>query len=106
MTEFNSGQVQRLAKVLQEMYGFATVTQLDRAVADVLKRTSVREARGGNLSLSKIIRGLRVVTGGNNAALPSSDPQEDVKYLETYCQKVLTTGTTPGQYLVPTIGCA
>ncbi len=92
----NDQVVKTLAEILQEKHGFSTVSQLDRAIADVLKRTEQRSASGKTpFSLSTMIRGLRAMKG---EAINTNTAEADVAYV-----KALTTGTTPGSYLVPTI---
>jgi HK97 family phage major capsid protein len=85
----------QLAEVLQKEHGFATVAQLDAAVLQLLQKTDQRRAKGNNFSLSTMIRGMRVLRG---ESLNSATAEADVHYL-----KALTTGSTPGSYLVPTI---
>lgn len=79
---------------LQDSCGFTTKTDLDRAVADIMKKTQHRESAGG-FSLSKMIRGLRAL---QHAPITPDTAEADVAYV-----KALTTGSTPGSYLVPTI---
>ena len=85
----------QLAEVLQKEHGFATVAQLDAAVLQLIQKTDQRRAKGNNFSLSTMIRGMRVLRG---ESLNSNTAESDVQYL-----KALTTGSTPGSYLVPTI---
>lgn len=87
--------VNQLAEILQQRHGFATTTQLDKAVVDLIQKTDQRRAKGNNFSLSTMIRGLRVLKG---EALNSNTATADVDYL-----KALSTGATPGSYLVPSI---
>lgn len=85
-----------LAATLQEKHGFATTTMLDKAVADVLRRTLERSVSGKTpFSLSTMIRGLRSMKG---EAINAQTAEADVAYV-----RALTTGSTPGSYLVPTI---
>jgi HK97 family phage major capsid protein len=86
---------QVLANVLQERFGFATVSQLDRAVADVLKKTNERMANGPRFSLSTMIRGLAAL---HRQPLVPATAEADASYV-----KALSTGSTPGSYLVPTM---
>ena len=58
----SSSELNTLVQVLTERGGIATVTMLDKAVADIVKKTNVRQARTG-MSLSTIIRGLRIAAG-------------------------------------------
>ena len=50
-------ELNTLVQVLTERGGIATVTMLDKAVADIVKKTNVRQARTG-ISLSTIIQGI------------------------------------------------
>jgi HK97 family phage major capsid protein len=85
-----------LADTLQKTYGFATTAQLDKAVLEILARTQIRQnERKNSFSLSTMIRGLRAMKG---EPINANTSQADVEYL-----KALTTGATPGSYLVPTI---
>ena len=69
---------------------------LDKAVDDLLRRTQERSAGGKPaFSLSKMIRGLRALHG---EPINPQSAEDDVKYL-----RALTTGATPGSYLVPNI---
>jgi hypothetical protein len=86
----------QIAPLLQEKHGFATQTQIDKAVADILKKTAERQARGSNFSLSKMIRGLRIESG--QPAINKQSAEGDVAYV-----RAMSTGSTPGSYLVPTI---
>jgi HK97 family phage major capsid protein len=102
MTTVSQEVINIVAKTLQETYGFATVSQLDKAVADLLKQTQIRGAHGAPVfSLSTMVRGMRLMNGLAAVAAPpgTADSREaDIAYV-----KALTTGTTPGSYLVPTI---
>jgi HK97 family phage major capsid protein len=85
-----------LATTLQERHGFVTQTQLDLAVADVIKRTQERLSRGGpQFSLSTMIRGLAAL---HRQPIAQASVDSDVSYV-----KALTTGSTPGSYLIPTM---
>jgi HK97 family phage major capsid protein len=88
-----------LCDTLQKEHGFATVSQLDAAVLDILAKTQQRQQQGKNtFSLSAMIRGMRALRGESlNAQTQSAD-----------CEvlKALTTGSSPGSYLVPTIQAA
>jgi HK97 family phage major capsid protein len=77
------------------------MTQLDKAVADIVKRTDKRLASGNNFSLSRVIRALRVVNG--QTALNDDTKDSDIAYLNQTCERAMSTGTPPGSYLVPTI---
>lgn len=83
-----------MAETLQSKFGFCTTGQLDRAVADLLKKTQERGANGRNVfSLSTMIRGLRAMKG---EAISEQTREADIAYV-----RALTTGATPGSYLVP-----
>jgi HK97 family phage major capsid protein len=84
-----------VAETLQTKFGFATTSQLDRAVSDLLKKTQEKVAGRNNFSLSTMVRGLRAMQG---TPLTPKTAEADVAYV-----KALTTGATPGSYLVPTI---
>jgi HK97 family phage major capsid protein len=85
-----------LATTLQKEFGFATTSQLDKALVEILARTAVRQnERKNTFSLSTMIRGLRVLRG---ESLNANTADADAQYL-----KALSTGTTPGSYLVPTL---
>jgi len=84
-----------LAEALQNQHGFATQTQLDLAIADVVNRTSERLSRGPVFSLSKAIRGLRAM---RSDPIVQATIDDDVAYT-----KALTTGSQPGSFLVPTL---
>lgn len=98
---FDTKGLNQLSEVLQEKYGFSTTTQLDKAVADIVKRTERRVAKGNNFSLSRVIRALRVVSG--QTALNEDTKESDIAYLNQTCERAMSTGTPPGSYLVPTI---
>jgi HK97 family phage major capsid protein len=83
-----------LAKQLQELHGFTTQTQLDLAVADVVKRTGERLSRGPSFSLSTMVRGMMAL---HRTPITSATAESDASYV-----KALTTGGTPGSYLVGT----
>lgn len=84
-----------VASQLQEKYGFATVSMLDRAVSDLLKKTQSKIEARNSFSLSTMIRGLRAMRG---EPMNPVTAEADVAYV-----KALSTGSTPGSYLVPTI---
>src|SRR6266404_1465463 len=88
--------VRLLAATLQKEFGFTTVTQLDKAVTEILTRTAIRQhERKNSFSLSTMIRGLRAMKG---EVLTATTADADVAYV-----RALSTGATPGSYLVPTI---
>jgi HK97 family phage major capsid protein len=90
-----------LTPILIERHGVCTLTMLDKAVADIQKRTAARQAKGNNFSLSRVIRALRVVSG--QTALNENTKDSDLAYLNQTCERAMSTGTPPGSYLVPTI---
>lgn len=94
--ELNPEIINVVSEALQKQYGFATVTQLDKAVADLLKKTEERAAAKKNtFSLSQMIRGLKAMKGD------PLNPQTQEADLQ--CIKALETNATTGSYLVPTI---
>lgn len=95
MQAVNNEVLGTVARLLQERYGFSTKRDLDLAVADVVKRTAGREARGNTFSISKMIRGLAAREG---KVIAESTREDDLNYL-----KALDTASTPGSYLVPTM---
>jgi len=96
----SSTELNKLIDVLVERGGLATTSQLDKAVADIVRRTQQRQAKNG-ASLSTIIRGLRIAAG--QPPLNPDTAQADTAYLQATCQRALSTETQPGSYLVPTI---
>lgn len=89
-----------VAQTLQEKFGFATQTQLDRAVSEILRKTEEKSASGPQFSLSRMFRGLRAV---QNVPLPQPPGYANTAETDAAYVKALTTGATPGSYLVPTI---
>lgn len=85
-----------IAATLQEKFGFSTTTQLDKAVADIVKRSAARGADGAPpFSFSTMIRSLSAQQGH---VLNEATKEADLSYT-----KALTTTGTPGSYLVPTL---
>jgi HK97 family phage major capsid protein len=94
--EFNEEVLNVVSGVLQEKYGFATTSQLDKAVTEIMRRTIENKTRNGNtFSISTMIRGLRAMRG---EPIKAETAESDVAYV-----KALTTGSTPGSYVVPTV---
>ena len=92
----NQEIAQQLAEVLQEKFGFTTTTALDKAISEVLKRTDQRTSRGKpSFQWSAAIRGMLAQQG---RAVNERSQAADVQYL-----KALSTGGTPGSYLIPTV---
>lgn len=86
-----------IARVLQEKHGFSTITDLDKAVAAIVAKSASKQANGrSQISLSKMIRGMRVISG--QAPLNERTKDDDVTYV-----KALDTGTQPGSFLVPVL---
>jgi hypothetical protein len=90
----------QLAAILQEKFGFTTQTQLDKAVLDIVRKGEEKySARGGarrnTFSLSTMVRGMCAQL---RVPITQETAEADVQYI-----KSLTTGATPGSYLVPTI---
>lgn len=90
----NEQVINTVAETLKEKFGFCTQTQLDKAVADLLRKTE-QKTTSNPFSLSKMIRGLRAMRG---EPLNVNTSESDVAYV-----KALATTSTPGSYLVPTI---
>ena len=88
MSNISNEVICTIAEALQEKFGFATHSELDKAIADVLRKTHERVTKGNSFSLSTMIRGLRVMRG---EAINSQTAEADVSYV-----KALTTGSTPG----------
>jgi HK97 family phage major capsid protein len=101
MTSFKSEQLNQLVEVLRDKYGIVTTTQLDRAMSDLMKRTNSSRSIKAGVSLSRIIRGLRIKAG--QPALNPELAESDVQYLESTCTRALTSDSVPGQYLIPTV---
>lgn len=91
----NEKIVKMVAEVLQKQYSFTTKSDLDVAVAEVVKRVAVNKAKENKFSLSTMIRGLRAM---RNEVINPGTADADVAYV-----KALNTSNTPGSYLVPTI---
>jgi HK97 family phage major capsid protein len=85
----------QVAAALQEKFGFATTTALDKAVADIVAKTLRKTTEREKFSLSTMIRGMRAMRG---EPLNVTTAEQDVAYV-----KALATTGTPGSYLVPTI---
>jgi HK97 family phage major capsid protein len=85
---------QEIARYLQDDCKFSTISDLDKAVSDIVKKTYQRESREG-FSLSRMIRGLRAI---QHAPINADTAEADVQYV-----KALTTGSSPGSFLVPTV---
>jgi HK97 family phage major capsid protein len=103
MEPFDQETLKAVAEVLQKQFGFATTTQLDNAVLEIVQRSIARQHdRKNTFSLSTMIRGLRAMKGEpiqtDGRGVPITTTDADVNYV-----KALTTGATPGSYLVPTI---
>jgi HK97 family phage major capsid protein len=94
--QVNEEVMKVISETLREKFGHATQSQIDLAVADVIKRTGERMSRGGpQFSLSTMIRGLAAL---HRQPIVSASAEADAAYV-----KALTTGSTPGSYLVPTL---
>src|SRR5690348_17930829 len=94
--EMNQELLKVLAEKLVQEYGFSTQTQLDKAIADLIKRGEERRnSEKGKFSYSTLFRGLRAM---KNECINERTKEADIAYVKT-----LTTGATPGSYLVPTI---
>src|SRR6267142_1167495 len=75
-----------------------TRDQITRTVQEILRREEERrsEARGEPFSFAKAVRGLCAL---RHQSILMDSAQEDAEY----AQRALTTGATPGSYLVPAI---
>lgn len=94
--ELNVEALNVVSEALQKQYGFATTTQLDKAVADLLKRTEERTAdKKHAFSMSQMIRGMKAVKGD---AINVQTQEADIQYV-----RALETNAVSGSYLVPTI---
>jgi hypothetical protein len=76
-----------LTPIMIERSGVCTTTHLDRAVADIAKRTDKRLASGSNFCLSRVIRALRVVSG--QTALNDDTKDSDIAYLNQTCERAV-----------------
>jgi HK97 family phage major capsid protein len=85
----------QLAELLVEKFGITTNAQLDRAVADIIRRTDERQARGNTFSFAQAVRGMSAVAGHS---LNDRTREADIAYA-----RALSTGSTPGSYLIPTM---
>jgi hypothetical protein len=99
--DFDAKRLAALAQALEERYGHLTRSEFDRTLTDLMRRTEKNKAIKAGISLSRIIRGLRIKN--SMPALNEETAAEDVKYMESVCQKALTTQGTPGSVLVPVI---
>jgi HK97 family phage major capsid protein len=93
----------QLVEILTTKYGLVTQTQLDKAVLDIVQRaeekySDQKGARRNTFSLSTMLRGLRAMKG---ECLNESTREQDIQYV-----RALTTGSSPGSILVPTIQAA
>ena len=95
----SSQVLEEVAQLLQERHGFATVTMLDKCVADLQKRALTRLANGQHSSDFSITRVLRGLSAEQGKIINRDTASEDLDY----AKKALNTGTVPGQYLVPVI---
>jgi HK97 family phage major capsid protein len=95
--QIDNAVISAVADALKATGIFATKSELDKAVAEVMRRAGERGTRAGSgISLSRLIRGARIESGlpPINKATAQSDAE--------YC-KTMSTGSTPGSYLVPTL---
>jgi len=92
----NDAIAKELSALLIEKFGFATTSEVDRAMAEILKRTDVRtKQKGSGFSYCSAFRGMLAMMG---QTLNQNTAEADVRYC-----KALSTGNTPGSFLVPTI---
>src|SRR5882672_1745602 len=98
--DFKPEMVQKLAAELLATGLFPSAVSLEKALMDITK------TRGGNGvsanhsagegSITRIIRGISAMKG---SVLNTVSVEEDLNY----ARKALTTGATPGSYVVPTV---
>lgn len=96
--QFPQEQVNSLVDVLTRDFGIATVSGMDRALSDLMKRGALGTAHGkpAPFQFSKMIRGLQAMSG--RGAINVQTAESDIAFV-----RALSTGSTPGSYLVPTI---
>ncbi len=75
---------------------FPLKSDFDRALAEFRSNRRVNLERGDGISWSAAIRGMSAMRGG---VISPATREQDINY----AQKTLTTSSTPGSYLVPTV---
>ena len=95
--QLNAELVQKLAAELIKSGMILSAHDINKAFADLAK-TNGRgvSAENGGVSITRIIRGLSAMKGN---VLNTQSVDEDTNFVK----KSLTTGATPGSYLVPTV---
>jgi HK97 family phage major capsid protein len=94
--QFSTEMMNALVDVLTKDYGIASISAMDRAMSDLVKRSGERTASGRRTpEISKMIRAMVAQLG---RTINEQTRDEDIAYV-----RALTTGSTPGSYLVPTI---
>src|SRR5438045_5098791 len=93
----NAEVVQKLAAELIKSGMIPSAHEINKALAELAK-TGGRgvSADNGGVSITRIIRGLSAMKGN---VLNTQSVEEDTNFVK----KSLTTGATPGSYLVPTV---
>jgi len=94
----NTELVNKLAAELIASGLIPSSHELHKALADLAKANGGKgvSAENGGVSITRIIRGLSAMKG---VTLNTQSAEEDVNFV----RKSLTTGATPGSYLVPTV---
>jgi HK97 family phage major capsid protein len=75
---------------------FPLASDFNKLAADVSRRASQRAASGNDFSITRAIRGM---TAQRGCVINPQTQAEDVEY----SKKALSTSTTPGSYIVPTV---
>lgn len=96
--EFNKELIGPLVEALAEY--FPTKSDLDKVAAEMVKRGHARATGEDAFSITRAFRGVCAMQGH---VLNADSKDEDVNYAKENLSKALTTGSTPGSYLVPTI---
>jgi HK97 family phage major capsid protein len=99
----NEQVANELATFLREHHHFASTTDLDKKITDIFKRTEDRQRRGDRFSISSMVRGALTLQG---ITIPPPPGRPDTREQDVNLVKALTTGATPGSYLVPEIQAA
>lgn len=93
--QLSNEAVNLLIRALEQSGVFATKSEVDKMAADLVKRHAGRDSAPA-LSISTVIRGQLAMRG---QAINEKTRETDINYVS----KALSTGSTPGSYLVPTI---
>ena len=99
-TQENVRLLETVARQKLERFGRrrpVTQDQIVRVVEEIVARTLQREAEGREqFSYARAVNGLLAM---KHSAINAENAEEDAQYVA----RAMTTGTQPGQYLVPTI---